>query len=55
MENLLLWRNGYSWNAKERRGSGGEKREFEELLKQDWLEFDPTSRVSNVAARLASS
>jgi len=30
MENLLLWRNGYSWNAKERRESGKDKREFEQ-------------------------
>jgi len=33
-------RDGYLLEAKERRESGDDKREFEELLKQDWLEFD---------------
>jgi len=32
--------DGYYWKAKERRESGEDKREFEELLKRDWLEFD---------------
>lgn len=34
------WRDGYYWKAKERRESGEDKREFEELLKQDWLQFE---------------
>jgi hypothetical protein len=33
-------RDGYYWKAKERRESCVDKREFEELLKQDWREFD---------------
>jgi hypothetical protein len=33
-------RGGYYWKAKERRESGEGKREFEEILKRDWLEFD---------------
>jgi len=33
-------RDGYYWNTKGRRESGEDKREFAELLKQDWLEFD---------------
>ena len=34
------YRDGYYWMAKERRESGEDKREFEELLKRDWLEFE---------------
>jgi hypothetical protein len=37
---MLSYRDGYYWKAKERRESGEDKREFEEVLKQDWLEFD---------------
>jgi hypothetical protein len=37
---MLSWSDGYCWMAKERRESGEDKREFAELLKQDWLEFD---------------
>jgi hypothetical protein len=33
-------RNGYYWEAKERRESGEDMREFEELLKRDSEEFD---------------
>jgi len=35
-----VWRDGYYWKGKERRESGENKRELEELLKRDWLEFD---------------
>ena len=41
---MLSYRDGYYWNTKERRESGEDKREFEELLKQDWLEFDLCSQ-----------
>ncbi len=33
-------RDGYHWKAKERRESGEDKREFEELFKRDWQEFN---------------
>ncbi len=38
-----------------RRESGEDKRAFAKEIKQDWLGLNPTSKVSNVAARLASS
>ena len=34
------WRDGLLLEPKERRESGEDKREFEELLKRDWEEFD---------------
>ena len=37
---MLSWRDGYYWMAKERRESGEDKREFEELLKGDWEAFE---------------
>ena len=37
---MLSWRDGYYWMAKERRESGEDKHEFEEVLKRDWEEFD---------------
>jgi len=30
----------YYWKAKERRESGEDKRDFEELLRRDWLQFE---------------
>jgi hypothetical protein len=33
-------RDGYCWKVKERRELGEDKREFEELLKRDWGEFE---------------
>jgi len=37
---MLSWRDGHYRKAKERRESRQDKREFEELLQQDWLKFD---------------
>ena len=37
---MLSYRDRYYWKAEERRESGEDRRELEELLKQDWLEFD---------------
>jgi len=37
---LVDRRYGYSWKMKERRESGEDKREFAEILKQEWQEFE---------------
>lgn len=37
---MLGWRDGYYWAAKPRRESGASEREFAEILKRDWEEFE---------------
>jgi hypothetical protein len=37
---VSCWRDGYYWDRKKRRESGEDKREFEELLKRDWEDFE---------------
>jgi len=37
---MLSWRDGHHWNAKERRESGEDKREFRRTSQAGWLAFD---------------
>ena len=49
---MLLWRDRYYWQAKERGKSGDDKCEFAELLKQEWEEFERQDEVEHGAQRL---
>ena len=46
---LRLPRGSHYWKARERRESGEDKCEFEELLKLDWQEFDVSDQATRVS------
>jgi hypothetical protein len=41
-------RDRYYWQAKERRESGADKREFEEFLRRDWLDLERRRTMTGV-------
>ena len=50
---LLNYRDGYYWKAKERRESGEDKREFAELLKEDWAWVRTAEKAKSGRGRTA--
>jgi len=45
----LSWRDDYYWKAKGRYESCEDEREFEELLKRDWEEFERAEKTMSAA------